>query len=153
MKKSLSLTELIAEDSPYFCDSACLISLNNLLNIILKNTVNLDKEISLLKEEVADLSKEDAKLFYITTHTDDYIDYEGAVAILEKYESFFEHLALILSVLKVSNKMNLYCLVELNFSFLIKTLLESSSVLLEREDCPSSYKRVMHDISLCERKE
>lgn len=154
MKKNLTVLEMMDDASPYFCGSAALLSLNHKLNIVSGDTIGLEDNISDMKKEISYLARQDAILFSITSKSDkEEIDYDSAIEILESYGRLLERLSELLSALKASNKMELFQWIKLDFDFLMTTILDSSSVLLEREECPSAYKRVIHDLSFCDRKE
>lgn len=151
--KKLTLAELRNAQSPYFCGSACLMSLYEKMNIVLGETVGIKKEISELKKKIVLLEHDDAKLFKLTyVKTGEPIDYELITEILNSYCDFFSRFNDIISVLKDCHKEELVSMIKLDFDFLLYTILDSNSYLIENEDCPLSFKRVIHELMMVERK-
>lgn len=145
MKNELKLEELRDKNSPYFCGSACLLTLNSLVKASVDEIVDTKEIQKKLELSILKLAKEDAKLFDYSKKDELSIEeWEDASDIISDYTDLFSSLYTFESLFSKSSlllKMILDC-----HKFLLETIIPSTSMMSEREDVSNRFKREVYSL-------
>lgn len=140
--KKLTIEEIKRDDSPYFCLSATLLTLQEAISSIKKEIKVTREDIKELVNLLERLEREDATLFSITKEK--YIDSQGYQVVDEiiiDYTALFEEIIPIYQVYISLKDHPLDHLIKNSLVFIYETLRESLEGLLDRENLPEATRR------------
>lgn len=142
------IEELSSTSSPYYCGSACFLSLLFLVREILSSSEkSMKKEFSYLEELILSLYEEDNILFGLSKKeelTDKELD--DIETILSDYASLIDSLTQLVDVCISAKKERYVPLLNIKKGFIITLAFENIDVFSKRDDMKESFNRISNDV-------
>jgi hypothetical protein len=148
------IEELSSTSSPYYCGSACFLSLLFLVREILSSSEkSMKKEFSYLEELILSLYEEDNILFGLSRKeelTDKELD--DIETFFSDYASLIDSLTQLVDVCISAKKERYVPLLNIKKNFIITLAFENIDVFSKRDDMKESFSRVSNDIFIASKR-
>ena len=148
------IEELSSTSSPYYCGSACFLSLLFLVREILSSSEkSMKKEFSYLEELILSLYEEDNILFGLSRKeelTDKELD--DIETFFSDYASLIDSLTQLVDVCISAKKERYVPLLNIKKNFIITLAFENIDVFSKRDDMKESFSRVSNDVFIASKR-